>query len=328
MRKGFTIIELLVAVGVLGLLVAFSGYIFEVSIDSQRTAGANTEIMDKLRVICDQLNADFGEIRTDGYLVLQSRVLDREEYKNEPNLFHDDKLYYFSTGDYQSWFDERYESNTARIYFGHDSNSIYDNDYKGKGRNAYVSEWSLARDVMLIAPGLGDVNDWTGYSFSQIQSFPENGVGSIKEDAISMFNNNNPQRVRIDIAKYANDVRRLMCENVGEIKIEWTYRTPGNNQAIYKDPIDNRIYRVAWFGFDMMCKNGSTDLPGSLKPTINGNGSYSGIEISDDPYRAIWRPNVPQNLWPKALRFTFTIYDSNGVIRGGRRFTHIVVLGN
>ncbi|MBL7106561.1 MAG: type II secretion system protein, partial [Phycisphaerae bacterium] len=247
MRKGFTIIELLVAVGVLGLLVAFSGYIFEVSIDSQRTAGANTEIMDKLRVICDQLNADFGEIRTDGYLVLQSRVSDRYEYKedelnNEPNLFHDDKLYYFSTGDYQSWFDEGVESNTARIYFGHDSSSIYDNTLR-----PYVSEWSLARDVLLLTPGIivTGLDDCIDLSFTK---FKKDVLKNNLDDVWGMFEDNPPLRVRIDIANpsYADDVRRLMCENVGEIKIEWTDGT-----AYEEPPTGSNIYMLAWFGFDM-----------------------------------------------------------------------------
>ena len=33
-------------------------------------------------------------------------------------------------------------------------------------------------------------------------------------------------------------------------------------------------------------------------------------------------------IWPKAIKFTFTLYDSKGIIKGGRTFTHIVYLEN
>lgn len=32
--------------------------------------------------------------------------------------------------------------------------------------------------------------------------------------------------------------------------------------------------------------------------------------------------------WPRALKFTFTLYDSKGIIKDGRTFTHIVYLGD
>jgi hypothetical protein len=32
--------------------------------------------------------------------------------------------------------------------------------------------------------------------------------------------------------------------------------------------------------------------------------------------------------WPRALRFTFTLYDSRGIIPEGRTFTHIVYIGD
>ncbi|MHC4157360.1 MAG: type II secretion system protein [Planctomycetota bacterium] len=49
MRRGFTLIELVVAVAILALISSFAGAIFSVSIDSHRTAMANAEIMRKLR---------------------------------------------------------------------------------------------------------------------------------------------------------------------------------------------------------------------------------------------------------------------------------------
>lgn len=54
-KKAFTLIELSVAVGILVIMLLFAAGIFNVSIDSQRTAMANAEIMQKLRAITDRI---------------------------------------------------------------------------------------------------------------------------------------------------------------------------------------------------------------------------------------------------------------------------------
>ncbi len=41
----------------------------------------------------------------------------------------------------------------------------------------------------------------------------------------------------------------------------------------------------------------------------------------------VWTP-WNQSQWPKALRFTFTLYDSKNIFRDGRTFEHIVYIGN
>ena len=58
----------------------------------------------------------------------------------------------------------------------------------------------------------------------------------------------------------------------------------------------------------------------------------------EDPYQGKefdeWRPENdevpgwPEKLNPEAFKFTFTLYDSKGVMEKGRKFTHIVYLGN
>ena len=64
--KAFTLIELMVAIGILAMVFSFAGVIFNVSIDSYRTAIANAEIMQKLRAITSQLDSDFRGLRKDG----------------------------------------------------------------------------------------------------------------------------------------------------------------------------------------------------------------------------------------------------------------------
>ncbi|MHC4573629.1 MAG: PulJ/GspJ family protein, partial [Planctomycetota bacterium] len=66
MKKAFTTIELVVAVGILAMVLSFAGVIFKISVESQRAAAANAEIMQKLRTITSQLSADFKGLRKDG----------------------------------------------------------------------------------------------------------------------------------------------------------------------------------------------------------------------------------------------------------------------
>ncbi len=277
MRKAFTLLELVVAIAILAIVFLFAGTIFKVSINAYRVAVANVEIMQKLRAITDQLNRDFEGLQKDGYLILLCDERNRREFENSvAENYRADRIYYFSTGDFQSWFDPDTRSDIARVYFGHDKISL-DNIEK-----VFVSEWKLARSIVLLTPGNpsppGDCRD---VSFAEC-----------KVDLISALENPNDvlinNVVEIDIENNTDDVRHLMCQNAGQMQIEWTDGTITNDE-------------LQW--------NGN---PGPTKPTER------------------WGPDNPDN-WPKAIKFTFRLYDSKGIInedgRAGRLFTHIVYLG-
>ncbi|MHC4113925.1 MAG: PulJ/GspJ family protein [Planctomycetota bacterium] len=254
MKKAFTITELVVAIGAFALMLSFIGVLFNANIDAHRTAGANAEIMQNLRAITNQLERDFSEICKDGYLLL---------YSDKLAAFHTDRLYYFCTGDFQSWFDSDVRSNIARVYFGHDTISLSD-------ANIPASRWRLARDVMLLTPGIPEGGDNYNSTFA-----------AFKADESLVVNDAN-NLLSIDMENDVNDARRLMCENIGEVLIEWTYEDPNNSGMIN------------WF-----------------------------LQDPNSPIN--WTPTSTA-AWPTALKFTFTLYDSEGIIKKGRRFTHIAYL--
>jgi prepilin-type N-terminal cleavage/methylation domain-containing protein len=266
MKKAFTIIELVVAVALLAMVFLFAGTIFKVSINAYRTAGANAEIMQKLRAITNQLNRDFEGLQKDGYLILRFEERNRREFENSgTNDFRADRIYYFSTGDFQSWFDPDIKSNIARVCFGHADNDVV------------VSKWRLARDIVLLTPANSfPPDDCNDVSFAECK---------VDLDVLEDPNGVLDDGVEIDIDDDANNVRRLVCQNAGEMRIEWTDGTITNGE-------------LEW-----------DENPGSTKGWNPGN----------------------QADWPKAIKFTFTLYDSKGVIeedgRAGRTFTHIVYLG-
>jgi len=270
------------------MVIFFASMIFRVSIDGYRTAGANAEIMQKLRAITDQLSADFKSLQKDGYLLLHSDELYREEFANSPSsaYFRADRIYYFSTGDFQSWFDSNIRSNIARVYFGHDESSF--------DPNSVVSEWRLARDVMLLTPGNSSPpDDCNDVSFAECKVDLED----VLEDPNKVLSSG----VEIDIGNDPNEVRRLMCQNAGEMRIEWTDGSIG---------IDGEL---EWWGL------------GNPIRDVNSTFANAIDESSGPPYEVEW--NLGNSAyWPSALKFTFTLYDSKGILEGGRKFTHIVYL--
>ena len=284
--KAFTLIELVVAIAILVMVISFAGIIFKVSIGSHRTAAANADIMQKLRAITDQLNSDFRGLGKDGYLIIRSDLLSgRVEYMNTntaPSDFRADRIFYFTTGDFQSWFSPD-RSNISKVYFGHDRLSLDPT----LPVPVPVSQWSLARDIKLVTPGLPLI-DSNSISYVEFRT----NVPATVIDA----NNLLIYGIPIDIQFDANDIRGLMCRNVGEIKIEWTIGERTANDMIL------------WYGFS--------------RP--------AGIVVEDPgpPYVAAWTPLIPRRDWPKALKFTFTLYDSKGILGRGRKFTHIVDLGD
>jgi prepilin-type N-terminal cleavage/methylation domain-containing protein len=135
---------------------------------------------------------------------------------------------------------------------------------------------------------------------------------------------------------------KLMSEGVGNFAIQWAYWDPGPDPA----PIDDR-YR--WFPCDDL--DGLAATPDDSHflwmderrrrrqfgvsfniPGVGIRGWYSiegGNVIYYRPGGYNRRPmTFPPVFYPDALKFTFTLYDSKKIIKNGRRFTHIVYIGD
>ncbi|MBN2455566.1 MAG: type II secretion system protein [Sedimentisphaerales bacterium] len=132
-NKGFTLIELITAVGVLAIVLVSAAVIFNVSIDSFRMATANAEIMQKFRVITEQLNSDFaGAIKTK---YGQIRIAKDKSYiensirydgsNDEIKDVNSHSIVFFANGYFQSTqqyktkdSNETVAGNVAAIYYG------------------------------------------------------------------------------------------------------------------------------------------------------------------------------------------------------------------
>ncbi len=323
MKRGFTLLELVIAIGILGVMLAFGGVIFNVSIDAYRTGGAQNEIMQKLRAITGQLETDLGQLQKDGYLILQTKYYRFEPAdKDKPDsYFHKAQAYFFSTGDFQSWF-SNHRSNIARIYFGHDFRSL-------SADISTADNWRIVHDIILLDPNTAalPIADCAVISYAHCK----NNLNNL-EDWQYVLNNS----VVIDTQSgSATNLHSLMAQNVGSVNIQWTDGTTYVDPDKYVNP--HSYSSLAWFGAGTTVGVLTRGLGWS--EVIEGDPNYAAIETVSEPaiynfgdgtvyeqaYQVGWQPNI-RIQWPKALKFTFTIYDSKGIIEHGKTFTHIIYL--
>ena len=157
---------------------------------------------------------------------------------------------------------------------------------------AKIDPNNLLLDIKLLTPGKSGGLDYNDANFAACQA----DIITNYEDYNSVLSADRPD---VNLAVRPNDARMLLAQNVGSMQIAWAYdREVGDpNQTI------------VWYG--------------RSKP-VPGNQSF---ETEGDPYLAVWTPRN-QTDWPMALKFTFTLYDSKGILKTGRRFEHIVYIGN
>lgn len=343
-NKAFTLIELLVAIGILAIVMSFVSVIFRVSIGAHRTAIANAEIMQKLRAITDQLNTDFKGLRKDGeiFVVWVAKPLTAAAYKDNDLDGYErfDRIVFFADGDFQSYRPPIVRGNIARI--------CYMIAKKGNVRaeNQDRTKRVLARNLHILTadPSLTDFPDPN--SFSDAQWYQWNNRDEYDKISLEGWKNISWQNkinilsamtdieisgeisgttvntavrgVEVDPAD-ANSIHMLLCEGVGEFKIQGWY--DARQQWIPEvDPDGDGVLADTHFLSD------PNEAPGVLYPAPHGrvninNIDYPPSQIDETHFNAI--PGLG-----RALKFTFTLFDSRGIIENGMTFTHVVYLDN
>ncbi|MHC5074854.1 MAG: PulJ/GspJ family protein [Planctomycetota bacterium] len=382
-QKGFTLIELVVAIALLGVVVASTGLIFKISIETHRTALANAEIMQKFRAISLQLDSDFENLQKDAPLMMW--------FHHDPNNTNEryDKIMFFATGDFQST--QRYykhpqpikeiegeipalyededrfgvtqqrhktlRGNTARIYYG--LANIKNGTVKMPESMADEQRiLARRRHILTLDP---DIEKWpdkdevdfnfSGYDSALVLALSERyehdslslrewknikgeDYGSNDKEILDIsFGVQSPytQYSWIDLS-HPYTLHNLMCEGVGSFAIQWAYW----------DNKDLQHERIRWF--PMVDLDGKKNVSQQdshfyyntglsvyrhrfgvlfgVEGQPEGNNEW--IESSKSQYKQTG--GAFSNFYPKALKFTMRLYDSKGVIKGGRTFTKIIFL--
>lgn len=360
MKKAFTLIELMVAVGLLAVVLSFAGVIFNVSIESHRMASANAEISQKLRAITDQLNADFGGVRTDAPLLIWF------EKGPDDDLNRYDQIMFFADGDFQSiqlydgsplrpWnTGTPIQGNTARVQYGQARVEVVGADKSPSPQTVSdpnklePQQRVLGRrqHILTLPPDATEPNrprEWPAKNladfYDRTETYPYWPNDVYEHDSLSLaewqavddgdYDDDDILRACFDdrplVGLYdPNTYHNLMCEGVGSFAIQWAYWDDG----------DERFY---WFPSDDPAGDGSKPSHFELMANydfgvyfnIPGSITYPDWHSISDAESQAGEDFFP---YPKALKFTFRLYDSRGLIkedgRKGREFTHIVYLAD
>jgi prepilin-type N-terminal cleavage/methylation domain-containing protein len=396
MKKAFTLIELVVAVALFAMVFAFAGTIFKVSINAYRTAVANAEIMQKLRAITDQLNADFTGLRKNGeiFVIWKASKLDAaaaqyDDYRDCDNDGYErfDRIMFFADGDFQSYepykkgkrdpSGEPIRGDVARICYmlankppanigaalperpeNYNDLSLTEigrkhRKEKRRGRILSMTQHILTADAQFAGSpptpdGTSSLPDW--YNWNDVNEYDYDMNSLDKWKNIPWPNKQDMLSVITDVIVGSSsisleDIRgtmvdpnrpdtihNLFCEGVGEFKIQgwndarkrWVPEVDPNGNGVLTDDSDFIL-------------NGSEIDPIKVPGVLYPYPPYGSVSLNE----AVW--NVSGNNFyrellneahfneipglGRALKFTFTLYDSKGVIKEGRTFTHIVYLG-
>ncbi|HCO94166.1 MAG TPA: hypothetical protein DIU00_09480 [Phycisphaerales bacterium] len=347
-KKAFTLIELLVAVGILAIVLSFASIIFRVSIDAHRTAIANVEIMQKLRAITNQLNTDFKGLRKDGEIFVTwaaSPVSASYEDNDLDGFERFDRIMFFADGDFYSYrVNPMVRGNVARV------------TYILARRNGIVAQRQARADRMLVRtqhiltadPALAafldpnNVSDQQLYQWNNYYEYEKMTLDewkmtpwTQKADMLSVIcdvkvdqSNINEQARGADVdPANPNSIHMLLCEGVGEFKIQ------GWNDAQQRwipevDPDgDGTLLDTDFIPDQDVMGLHSEEIPGVLYPyPPNGGVLINNIDYPRDQVDEAHFDVIPG--LGRALKFTFTLFDSKGIIKEGRTFSHIVYLGN
>jgi prepilin-type N-terminal cleavage/methylation domain-containing protein len=344
--KAFTLIELMVAMGILAVILSFAGVIFRVSINSHRTALANAEIMQKLQAITSQLNADFKGLNKDGeiFVVWKAVPVQGTTYKDNDLDGYErfDRIMFFADGDFQSYgTNPMVRGNTARICYMLARDSRHRPEAQNRASRMLArTQHILTADTSLtnfLNPGSFTNAQWL--KWNNLYEYDRTSVDAWKQipwqnkqDMLSVIAdvkvdkstiNENIRGAIIDPAD-PNSIHMLLCEGVGEFKIQgWS---DAQKQWLPEvDPDGNGNLSDSNFYLDNPDPN---IVPGVLYPyPPNGGVSINNISYTrEDGIDKVHFNAIPG--LGRALKFTFTLYDSRGIIKEGRTFTHIVYLDN
>ncbi len=355
MRKAFTLIEMVVALGILALVMSFAGVIFQVSTDSQRLALANAEIMQKLRAITGQLDSDFRGLRKDGEILVFWRAARNGKFTGpgqNPNAEEAfdrfDRIMFFADGDFQSYgASPTMRGNLARIGYclanGPSANPSEPNRPQAQKPERRI----LARTEHILVAPKNSINQLDTSKFTDQQW--RDWMSSAESDPITMRG-----WELIPLAQKAD-----LLSVVGDVEVELDQTTSKKNVTVGGVTVDPAkpasLHSFLCRGVGQFEIQGWSDAEQRWIPQVNPNGNadlkddsdfiVDGVDLDQRKIPGLWYPHGPAvfgnrqmttldpdfNKIPglgRALKFTFTLYDSRGLIKGGRTFTHIVYLDN
>ncbi len=285
-NNGFTIIELLISVGLLVMVIGVASMIFRMSVDAFRKASANAEIMANFRAITTQLKEDFKGFQEGTLSIKWENPASDVDYEGTPMDLRYDKMTFVLNGDFQS-----------TLQYGPDDETIHGN---------------IASICYSLAPGPDPLgNDKTNKILVRRQT-----ILVADEDSY-------------DVPDPNNEFGEYTFMSFAEWKADDAH-----------DP-DNQTWVDEWSDDQYLSidEDEGTDIVMYMAEGVDNfqiqyiNDTEIGYEFDEwrptfeelDTNYSSWEDKVPD---VDALKISFTLYDSKGILEKGKRFSYIVYLGN
>lgn len=345
-KKAFTIVELLVAMGLVVILVALSSLIFAAGVKAHRLADSTIEITRRAEAVSRQLVADVGGLRTDAPLAIW--------FEHDPATGKRyDQILFFANGDFQTmrqYNGQTVSGNLSRIYYGHAWGGRVNSGsepwmwaIRDDGGYRWFSQTDpgarlLSRRVQLLTSDMTlPPMTMIGHRFPNPNSFTSI-LGNYSQGQFVPYWNNRLEYDQLSLAEWKNLMQDFQnCEQVllrgfsnqrdaaiaGRPMIDMTnidtlhlllseHISEFKVQWAYKHEDMAGVEEVGWWPQD-----GAAEV---------AFGVY--FKMPGDPAGDVWgaAPNFADNFFPRALKFTFTVHDAKGLFPEGKTFTQIVTI--
>jgi prepilin-type N-terminal cleavage/methylation domain-containing protein len=312
-KKAFSLIEMLVAVGLLAIVMVMAGEIFRAAISSYQGAKANAQILQRLRNITGQLDRDLKGICKQGQVFAVCLTEDRSEARSPRGRF--DRLVFMTNGDFESYRTYRAdEPNTTQDRTVHGNTALISYMLARRldqtsGKYVPASRVAAARRVLARTQHILTPQQFKG-------TLDPNRLGTNAADWFSWHNRQEYDNLTIGQwtqmagATKANALSMITDYDVNGV----TLRSDTRGACV--DPCDpNSIHMLLCDGVaDFSVQGWDENDPNHWVPRADDKGVLAPTAYSMFPGDG------------RALKFTFTLYDPKGILRTGRTFTHIVYL--
>ncbi len=352
-KKAFTIVELLVAMGLLAVMMAVSAMVFAYAVRAQRAAAATSEIMSRVQALTQQLSGDLNGLRKDGEFLIVWQPAEQVDSKGAivPNEYISlDRLFLFSSGNAQTFNEQetttvnvfkRISSNLSRVCYSFDNKFLVN-----KLPDPVVENRLFCRVRHLVTadaemPAFPNVAGWNPVTFASDEYKLEYQTMSInewwnipnlpgtptKDEILSIVLNagvgsssikNGGPNINLSDSK---TLHNLFSQGIGQFHVQ-IWRADLNRWFPEFDPNGDGNFGDS----DYLTNGALIATANNIKPaelTLRGMKNKSGDV--DHLYYVSENPSI-ELPFTQALKFTFTVYDSNGFFKDGKTFTHIVYL--
>ncbi|MCG3180612.1 MAG: hypothetical protein BIFFINMI_02974 [Phycisphaerae bacterium] len=152
---GFTLVELMIAVGLLAMIFVVAGYIFQTSVTAIGQAQASNEMVMSLAAFDKVIRQDLAAIEPGGFLGMGRREQDgygtgMDSAQGLKKKYRKDWMMFYITTERCSPMDPRAIGQWARVFYGPGQTA----DPNDSGASDLVSNWVLMRHQVLLCPKL------------------------------------------------------------------------------------------------------------------------------------------------------------------------------